>query len=91
MGAFFNPPSRARPDDAWDDEENQPFLGADPRFINEKNSPQSSQVERSSAKAFSTVKLIMALLTAVILGAFIRGALGSIKRGKILIAHRVAF
>lgn len=89
MGMFPKRSDHARFDYAWNHEEKESFLGGNPSelSIKEKDSPGSlrrSRLEKSPAKSLFITKLIMALLTAVILGACIRGVVGNSKQGQIL-------
>ena len=83
MAVFSKRPGHSRADYACDEEENVPFLGPDTSelFIKEGGFPRRSKLEKPPAKTPFIAKLIMGLLTAVVIGACIRGVVGSSKQG----------
>lgn len=82
MGWFSNRIDLARSDQTLNDEENEPFLGADhSESIKEEDSRPNSKLENSQAKTLLTVKFIMVLLTAAVLAVCINGVVGNSKQG----------
>lgn len=97
MGVFPKRLDHAQFDHAWEEKENEPFLGVNnpsELYIKENDSPDfppSSKLEKSPAKVSFIAKLIMALLTAVIFGACIRGVVGNSKQGQLLLEPSSGF